>query len=214
MKGAKLSNCFHPVTPGCGCIFGRKRLLIVAGIVVGVLVLAVMLVPLFINVDPCSPELENRLNAALNRPVHIGKLEASIFGGAAAKDISIADDPAFNKGPFLQAASLKVGLRLVPLIFSRQLSVTSITFEKPDIVLLKNAAGKWNYSSLGATSSHKADATAANSAASDFSVDKFEIVDGKVRAGQSSGHSAARERVYQNVHLVARNISLNSVMPV
>ncbi|HYL92931.1 MAG TPA: AsmA family protein, partial [Alphaproteobacteria bacterium] len=190
-----------------------KRLLLIAGIVVGVLVLAAVLAPLFINVDAFRPDLEKRLSTALNRGVHIGKLEASIFGGATAKEISIADDPAFNKGAFLQASSLKVGLRLLPLIFSRQLSVTSITCEKPEIVLLRNAAGKWNYSSLGAASPRKADSATSDSAAPDFSVDKFEIVDGKIRVGQSSGHSASKERVYENVHLVAHNISFNSVMP-
>src|SRR5260370_36026974 len=117
-----------------------KRLLIVAGIVVGGLVLAVMLVPLFINVDAFRPELEKRLNAALNRPVQIGKLEASIFGGAAAKDISIADDAAFNQGPVLQGSALKDGLRLGALIFSRQLGGTSSTFGKPDVEPRMHAA--------------------------------------------------------------------------
>jgi AsmA protein len=189
-----------------------KRLFVIAGIVVGVLVLAAVLAPLFINVDAFRPELERRLSAALNRPVHVGKLQASILsGGAAAENISIADDPAFNKGPFLQASSLKVGIRLLPLIFSHELRVTSITVEKPEIVLLRSSAGKWNYSSLGATPAKTAGAKSSSSAP-EFSVDKFEIADGKVRIGQSSGH-AARERVYQNVHLVARNISLSSAIP-
>lgn len=191
-----------------------KRLLIVAGIVVAVLVVAALAIPLFINVDTFRPELEKRLSAVLNRPVQIGKLEASIFhGGATAENISIADDPAFNKGPFLQASSLTVGLRLIPLILSREINVTSITVEKPDIVLLRNAAGKWNYSSLGSHASPAAKAPASGSAPTDFSIDKFEIAGGKVRVGQSSGHAVTRERVYQNVNLTARNISLSSVMP-
>src|SRR5215475_8370810 len=128
-----------------------KRLLIISGIVVAVLLLVVVLAPLFINVDSFRPQLEQKLSAALNRHVQIGKLEASILsGGASASNISIADDPAVNKGPFLTASSVKVGVELMPLIFSRQLKVTSITVQKPEITLLKNAAGKWNYSTLGA----------------------------------------------------------------
>src|SRR5215472_9807508 len=189
-----------------------KRLLIVAGIVVAVLVVAAVAAPLFINVDSFRPELEKRLSAALNRPVHIGKLEASIFrGGATAENIAIADDPAFSKGDFLKASSLTVGLRMIPLIVSREINVTSITVQKPEIVLLRNAAGKWNYSSLGGHSATKTTTPASSSATPEFSVDKFEIVDGTVRVGQSSGHVAGRERVYQNVHLVARNISLSSM---
>lgn len=191
-----------------------KRFFIVSGIVLAVLIVAALAVPLFINVDAFRPELEQRLSAALNRPVQIGKLEASIFsGGAAAEKISIADDPAFNKGPFLQASALKVGLRLMPLIFSHRMEVTSVTVQQPDIVLLKNAAGKWNYSTLGAASPAKTTPATSGSSTSELSIDKFEIVDGKISVGQSSGHAAAREQTYQNVHLVARNISSSSVMP-
>lgn len=191
-----------------------KRFFIVSGIILGVLVLAALAVPLFINVDTFRPELEQRLSAALNRGVHIGKLEASLFnGGAVAEKISIADDPAFNKGPFLQASALKVGLQLIPLIFSRRMEVTAITLEQPEIVLLKNAAGKWNYSTLGAASPAKTNPATSGSSASELSIDKFEITDGKVTVGQSSSHAAVRERTYRNVHLVARNISPGSVMP-
>jgi AsmA protein len=190
-----------------------KRLLIIAGIVVGVVVLGLVLAPLFINVDSFRPDLEQRVSAALNRPVTIGKLEASIFsGGASAENISIADDPAFNKGPFLHASSLKVGLRLFPLIFSRQLSVTSITVEKPEIVLLRNAAGKWNYSSVGAATP-QTNAPATSASAPNFSVDTFEILDGKVSIGQGGARGAGKEREYQSVHLLAHNISFSSAMP-
>jgi AsmA protein len=189
-----------------------KRLLVISGIIVGVLLLLVVLVPLFINVDSFRPDLEKKLSAALNRSVHIGKLDASIFsGGATASDISIADDPAFNKGPFLRASSVKVGVQLMPLIFSRQLKVKSIAVQKPEITLLKNGAGKWNYSTLGST--QKAAPEPSGKSAPDVSVDKFQIVDGTVRVGNSSGHAAGKESVYQNVNLVAHNISAQSAMP-
>jgi AsmA protein len=194
-----------------------KRLLIISGIVIGVLLLVIIAVPLFINVDSFRPDLEKKLSAALNRQVHIGKLDASLLsGGASASDITIADDPAFNKGPFLKASSVKVGVQLMPLIFSKQLKVTSLTIQKPDITLLKNAAGKWNYSTLGATSEKTPPKSApepSGKSTPDVSVDKFEIAGGTVRLGHSSGHSAGKESVYQNVNLVAHNISATSAMP-
>jgi AsmA protein len=206
-----------------------KRLLVIFGIVVGVLLLVIIAVPLFINVDNFRPDLEKKLSAALNRQVHIGRLDASLLsGGASASDITIADDPAFNKAPFLKAASVKVGVQLMPLIFSRQLKVTSLTIQKPDITLLKNAAGKWNYSTIGATAQKTAPEPPAKAtpepsgkpapepsgkSAPDVSVDKFEIAGGTVRVGHSSGHSAGKESVYQNVNLVAHNISAQSAMP-
>ena len=189
-----------------------KRLLVISGIVVAVLLLIVVLVPLFINVDSFRPDLEKKLSAALNRQVQIGKLDASLFsGGASASQISIADDPAFNKGPFLKASTVKVGVELMPLIFHKQLKVTSITVEKPEITLLRNAAGKWNYSTLGATRQQSTEP--AGKSAPEVSVAKFEIVDGTMRVGHSSGHTAGKESVYQNVNLVARDISATTAMP-
>lgn len=191
-----------------------KRLLIISGIIIGVLVLVIIAVPLFINVDSFRPDLEKKISAALNRQVHIGKLDASLLsGGASASDITIADDPAFNKGPFLKAASVKVGVQLMPLIFSKQLKVTSLTIQKPDITLLKNAAGKWNYSTIGATAQSQKTAPEPSGKAPDVSVDTFEIAGGTVRVGHSSGHSAGKESVYQNVNLTAHNISATSAMP-
>jgi AsmA protein len=204
-----------------------KRFLVISGIIVGVLLLVIIAVPLFINVDSFRPDLEKKLSAALNRQVHIGKLDASLLsGGASASDITIADDPAFNKDPFLKAASVKVGVQLMPLIFSKQLKVTSLTIQKPDITLLKNAAGKWNYSTLGATAeaqktpqeptgkaTGKPAPEPSGKSTPDISVDKFEIAGGTVRIGHSSGHSAGKESIYQNVNLVAHNISATSAMP-
>lgn len=191
-----------------------KRLLIISGIIVGVLVLVIIAVPLFINVDSFRPDLEKKISAALNRQVHIGKLDASLLsGGASASDITIADDPAFNKEPFLKAASVKVGVQLMPLIFSKQLKVTSLTIQKPDITLLKNAAGKWNYSTIGTGGQSQKTAPEPSGKAPDVSVDTFEIAGGTVRVGHSSGHSAGKESVYQNVNLTAHNISATSAMP-
>jgi AsmA protein len=191
-----------------------KRFWMIAGIVVGVVIVVVLLVPLFINVDSFRPDVEKKLSEALGRQVHIGKIEASVLsGGASANNISILDDPAFNKGPFLQASSLQIGIEWMPLIFSRQFKVNSLTVKRPDIVLLKNTAGRWNYSSLGNSTPSKAKQQPSSGPAPDFSVAKFEIQDGKIRVGQVNGHSIGKEHVYDKVNLLARNISSTSVIP-
>jgi AsmA protein len=195
-----------------------KRLLKISAIVVGVLILLVLVIPLFVNVDSFRPQIEEKLSASLGRTVHIGKISASILsGGAEARDLSISDDPAFSKGPFLQASSLAIGLKWIPLIFSRQIKVSSLTIKNPDIVLLKNSAGKWNYSSLGNSSGKAAPeqkfvADPPQSSA-DFSVGKFQIQDGKIRAGRTSGHAPGKEQVYEKVNVLARNISADSIIP-
>lgn len=92
-----------------------KRRLKIAGIVVGVIVVAVIALPFGVNVNSFRPRLEAELSAALGRQVKVGNLSLSLFGGSvAAQDLSIADDPAFSTEPFVRAKSLKVGVELLP----------------------------------------------------------------------------------------------------
>src|ERR1700729_1854016 len=115
-----------------------NRNLKVAAIVAGVLILIVILIPFFIDANAFRPKLESELSDALGRPVKVGNLSLSIFSGSVkADDISIADDPAFSKTPFVQAKSLTVGVEIMPLIFSKKLDVTELTLNDPEIALVK-----------------------------------------------------------------------------
>ena len=80
-------------------------------------------------IDPNQfrPLLETRLTQALGRDVKLGNLKLSILAGSVeADDLSIAEDPAFGKTPFLKASSLATQVELMPLIVSRQLNVNGI----------------------------------------------------------------------------------------
>ena len=122
----------------------------IIGIAVAVLLLIVIALPFLINVNTFRPRLESSLTEALGREVKVGNLSLSILSGSvSAEDLAIADDPAFSKDPFIRAKSLKVGVEVMPLIFSKTLHITDITLDKPEIALLRSASGKWNFSSLG-----------------------------------------------------------------
>ncbi len=128
----------------------KKPLMITGGIVV-LLFLIVLALPLFINANQFKPTLETQLATALGRQVGIGDISLSIFsGGVTVSDVSIADDPAFSKSPFLTTKSLSVGVELLPLIFSKKLEVRSLTVKDPEVNLIHGPNGTWNYSSLGA----------------------------------------------------------------
>jgi len=94
-----------------------------------VLLLAVIIaLPFLIDANQFRPKLEAEISGALNREVKVGQLRLSIFsGGVAADDISISDDPAFSKSPFVRAKSLAVGVEMKPLIFSRQVHVARVS---------------------------------------------------------------------------------------
>ena len=76
---------------------------------------------------------------------------------------------------FITAKSLTVGVDMMPLIFSKQLNVNEIVIDSPEITLLRNQAGVWNFSSLG-NGEKKTDSS---SGSSNLSVGKLELTGGK-----------------------------------
>ncbi len=137
----------------------------------------------------------------------------SIFSGAVEADnVAIADDPAFSKSPFVTAKSLGIGVELMPLIFSKQLKVTDIVLEEPQITLLRAANGTWNYSSIGGASEKKPTAPkAGESASQNLSVGKLNVNNGKLMVGKAN--SSAQPKVYDKVNIAVTDFSATSQFP-
>ncbi len=189
-------------------------------IAVGVLIVLLLVIPFFIPVNQFKPTIEEKASAALGRKVQLGNLSLSLIHGAlTAEDLSIGDDPKFSPSPFLTAKSLSVGVEIMPLIFSKQLNVTDITIVEPQVTLLKNPAGEWNYSTIGGSSSTaKAEAKPAagstpstSSATPDISVKKLQLKDGKITVGVTSSQ---KRSTYDHVNVIASDVSLNTKFPV
>jgi AsmA protein len=193
----------------------------IIAIVVGVLIVLVLVVPFLIPVNQFRPTIEQKASAALGRKVEVGNLSLSLFSGALSADnLSIADDPKFSSSPFLTAKSVKVGVELMPLIFSKTLNVTDVTIDSPQVSLIRNPGGIWNYSTFGASSAKPQAQTpapaatpSAPSAASGgaFSVQKLELKNGRITVGSTSSQ---KRSTYDNVSVVASDVSLTSKFPV
>jgi AsmA protein len=192
----------------------KKPLMIVGGIVV-VLFLIVLALPLFINANQFKPALQTQLGSALGRSVGVGDISLSIIsGGVTVSDVSIGDDPAFSKSPFLTAKAVSVGVEMLPLIFSKKLEVRSLTVKDPEVTLIHAANGTWNYSSLGgsaAKSAPKNPASGEGGAPGSLSVGKISIENGKIIV--SAAGSSAKPSIYQNVDLEASDLSYTSQFP-
>jgi AsmA protein len=191
-----------------------KRILKIVGIVVGVLILILIALPFFIDANTFRPKLESELTDALGREVKVGNISLSLLSGAVTADnISIADDPAFSKSPFVQAKSLKVGVEMIPLIFSKTLNVTELTLNQPEIGLVKSQNGeKWNFSSLGGKNPSAAKpATPASSTNPNLSVAKLNVNDGRLTVSEAG--SDHKPHVYDKVNIEVENFSLTSSFP-
>ena len=107
-----------------------KKLLYILGAIVVLLLLVIAILPFVIDVNRFRPDIERLMSEALNRKVTIGNIRLSLLsGGVGVDDLSISDDPAFSKNPFLSAKAVTIGVEMQPLIFSRTLHVTGLTID-------------------------------------------------------------------------------------
>jgi AsmA protein len=206
-----------------------KRFLKIVAIVIAVLVVIAIAIPFFIDANTFRPKLEAELTDALGREVKVGNISLSLLsGGVTADNISIADDPQFSKAPFVQAKAFKVGVEMIPLIFSRTLNITQLTLDQPQISLVKSENGeKWNFSSLGGknpsapahTTDNAAPKTSAQTPAQEstgggnpnLSVGKLNVNNGRLTV--SKADSTEAQRVYDKVTIEVKNFSFNSSFP-
>ena len=183
-------------------------------IVVGVLVVLILIAPFLIPVNQFRPTIEEKASAALGRKVQLGDLSLSLISGSlSAENLSIGDDPKFSSAPFLTAKSLKVGVELMPLIFSKTLNITGVTIDTPQVTLLHNPAGVWNFSSLGGQAA-KAQAKrppSEKAAAPELSIAKLELKNGEITVGTTNSQ---KRSTYNNLNITASNVSTASKFPV
>jgi AsmA protein len=184
----------------------------IVGILLALILVVVIILPFIINVNSFRPKLESTLTSALGREVHVGNLGLSILSGSvSAEDLSIADDPAFSKDPFVRAKSLKVGVELMPLIFSKQLKVNDLVLDQPEIHLIQTPGGKWNFSSLGGnTKSQKPEPASSSSDLDKLSVSKLAVNNGSITLGKTN---SSKVQTYKDVDITVKNFSSTSQFP-
>ena len=188
-------------------------------IIVGVIFLILLVAPLLIPVNQFRPTIEEKATAALGRKVQLGDLSLSlIFGSLTAENLSIGEDPKFGTAPFLTAKSLKVGVEIFPLIFSKTLNVTGVTIDTPQVTLLHDRNGQWNYSSIGgasakATAKPAAAATPAATpgAVPEVTVSKLELKNGTITIGSTTSQ---KRSTYDHLDVTASDVSLTNKFPV
>ena len=191
-----------------------KRIAKILAIIVGILIVVLVALPFLIDVNTFRPKLESELTESLGREVKVGNISLSLLsGGVSADNISIADDPAFSKSPFVQAKSLKVGVEMIPLIFSKTLNVTELTLSQPEINLVKSENGeKWNFSSLGGKNASKPAAKSPSSSGNpNLSVAKLNVTNGSVTLSQAG--SERKPHVYDKVNIQLTNFSFTTSFP-
>lgn len=207
-ESTALQSCYSGADfkRGTGAIHMSKPWMVIGVVVLAVFLILILVVPLFVNADTFRPTVEDQLSGALGRKVTLGKLTFSFFAGSlVAEDIAIADDPVFSSVPFIQAKTLDVGVRLLPFLFHRTVEITGLNIDSPSIQLIQHENGKWNFSSLGGSSS--ASGTQQPNGAPNLTVGEFKISNGS--AIVSSTPATAKPFQYSDVNLTVKDFSFD-----
>ena len=128
-----------------------KWVLIVGGGVVALVIAALLIIPLFVDVEKYKPEIEKQVASAVGRPFVIkGPLKLSLFpwAGVAFSDLHLGSPPGYKEQDLLFVKSFDVRMKLLPLL-SRDVQVQRFVIEGPKIALEKNKAGRGNWEGWG-----------------------------------------------------------------
>ena len=129
-----------------------RKWVIVAGAIVVITVVVGFL--LLLNINSLIARNKGYLIAqaedALGRKVSVGEVQATLWSGLGARiaDFTMRDDPAYSSGEFVRAKDLQVNLRFWPLL-RKEVQVKRVILHDPVIQIVRNAAGKFNFSTIG-----------------------------------------------------------------
>jgi AsmA protein len=129
-----------------------KWLLIAGGSLVVLVIAALLLIPMFVDVDQYKPTIEKQVSSAVGRPFAIkGPLKLSLFpwAGVAFSDLHLGSPPGYREKEFLVVKSFDVRMKLLPLLF-KDMQVQRFVVEGPRVVLERDKAGRGNWEAWGA----------------------------------------------------------------
>lgn len=128
-----------------------KWVLIVGGGLVVLVLLSLLIIPQFVDVQQYKPEIEKRVSEATGRPFTLGgDLGLSLFPwvGLSLSDLHLGNPPGFKEKDLVAVKSFEVRVKLIPLLF-RDIQVKRFILEGPRIVLERRKDGRWNWEGMG-----------------------------------------------------------------
>jgi AsmA protein len=118
---------------------------ILAGIVV-LLILIVLALPYFLNVDRYRDTIVSALEKQTGRKVTLGPIHARLFPGVGVRvsDLHISNPSNFPAGDLVSADEIRVNVALTPLLHGI-IHVNSVDLVHPKLAILTDSSGKNNY---------------------------------------------------------------------
>jgi len=126
-----------------------RRSLLRSSLIALLVVVAIGLAAPRLNADRFRPRIQAALEAALNRPVHLGAVHLNLFTGPGftVDDVLIDDDPAAGIEPFAHVESMQARIRWTSL-FAGHLAFSSLRLDTPSVNVVRMPSGPWNIQPL------------------------------------------------------------------
>ena len=198
----------------------KKKLLIIAGVVVAVIVIAIVIVGANLDkiINSRKGELLARAKATTGRDIAIGEVGVSWWPpvGARVSDVVISDDPAVSNQAFVTAKDVRINVKLLPLL-RKQVEVGRFVLVEPNITVVKLDAKRFNFTSMVEQASGVSPAgpaggappTSAPKQQAAFALGFADIKDGTLHyIDRTTGF----DRTIKDIDFEAENVSFDSEM--
>jgi AsmA protein len=128
-----------------------KWIAIVVGGLIVLVIVALLLIPMFVDIEEYKPQIEQMVAESTGRPFHLGgDLSLSLFpwAGVALSDVHLGNPSGFEEKDFVSVKSFEVRVKLLPLL-SRQVEVKRFVLDSPRVLLIRGKDGQGNWEGLG-----------------------------------------------------------------
>ena len=135
----------------------RTLLIIGAFLLIAVGLLAFALINLNSLIAGNKERILHQVEQTLGREVEVQEIGVTVWGGIGARltQFRIADDPDFSTEAFIRADDLQVNVALWPLL-SQKIQVSRLILRSPQIQLIRDERGQFNFTSLNQTATASA----------------------------------------------------------
>src|SRR5437667_4487568 len=193
----------------------RKKLVLILSSTIALIIASLAIVPLFIDTTRIKNVIIAQLESGLQREVTAQEAEITIFSGIGIrlKNAVISENPRFGSTPFVSFESLRARPKLLSLLRGK-VEIGSIQVVKPNVHLVRNATGVWNFESLSKKTDEKiqsrkpAEPTTSTSGESrPWLIPELSLREGVLSIYDERSRSPIQETRYEHINLELDDLS-------
>jgi len=190
---------------------------IIIGCLVVVVIAALVLIPMFVDVQKYKPLLESKVAEATGRPFSVGDdFSLSLFpwAGISFSDLRLGNPAGFTEKDFVTVKSFEVRIKLLPLL-SKDIQVKRFVLKEPHIVLVKSNNGRVNWEQpkqpAKGTASKETPRTETSPDAGGIPISALTVGNFSVTGGSALwiDHTTNTRREITDIGLILKDVSLD-----